>query len=139
MKHKRTKAGGMPRRRYNAGKLEGIADSKKTQTDEEFEAFRQALPALLKTDPGIFVAFSERRLIDRDSDEFALVKRVSREHPGKRVLIQRVVKTGLVDVYMDTAEFSEIQAAKQPKTRIARSGHVRKAGSGSGKEITKKT
>jgi hypothetical protein len=57
--------------------------------DENFEAYCRALPELLKTDVGLFVAFSRGRLIDKDVHELALVKRVTREHPGTRALIQR--------------------------------------------------
>lgn len=77
----------------------------KSTCDEDFEAFCRSLPALLKTNPGQFVAFSGGRLIDKDPDEFALVERVARQHPGQRVLIQPVVETRLVDVHMDTPEF----------------------------------
>jgi hypothetical protein len=57
--------------------------SARTTRDEDFEAFWRALPELLKTNPGLFVAFSGGQLIDNDPDEFALAKRVAREHAGK--------------------------------------------------------
>ncbi len=73
--------------------------------DQDFEAFCRALPALMKTDPGLWVAFSGGRLIDKDPDEFALAERVARDHSGQRVLIQPVVESGMIDVYMDTRRF----------------------------------
>lgn len=88
---------------------EFLADrSRQTITDgseEDFRAFQAALPGLLKSDRGCFVALSSGRVIDRDIDEFALVERVAREHPQERVLIQPVVEGGLMDVHMETPEF----------------------------------
>jgi hypothetical protein len=69
--------------------------------DENFEAFSRALPTLLKSDRGLFVALCGGRLIDKNPDEFALAERVAREHLGQRVLIQPVTESGMVDVYMD--------------------------------------
>ncbi len=51
------------------------SQSDRPNGDEDFEAFCRALPGLLKTDLGLFVAFSRGRLIDKDVDELALVKR----------------------------------------------------------------
>jgi hypothetical protein len=101
-----------------AGQLLGMTDSETAEflanrsqqrlsngSDADFRAFQAALPSLLKSDRGRFVAVSGGKVIDRDTDEFALVERVSREHPGEQVLIQPVVEGGLIDVHMDTPEF----------------------------------
>jgi hypothetical protein len=74
--------------------------------DEDFEAFCRALPELLKTNPGLFVAFSGGQLVDKDPDEFALAERVAREHAGQRVLIQPVIESGLMEVYMETPQLT---------------------------------
>ena len=103
-------------------------ESERRTSDEDFEAFLRALPDLLKTDLGLFVAFSGGRFIDKDSHQLALVERVFREHPGKKVLIQRVVASGLVDVYMETPEFSEIRPDEEPKTRIAHTERLHRHG-----------
>jgi hypothetical protein len=78
-------------------------DSDRSRPD--FQAFLEALPGLLVSDPGHFVAISNGRVIDRDADEFALAERVSREYLGQQVLIQPVMENGLADVHMDTPEF----------------------------------
>ena len=78
-------------------------DSDRSRRD--FQAFLEALPELLVSDRGNFVAISNGSVIDRDADEFALAERVSHQHPGKQVLIQPVVENGLAEVHMDTPEF----------------------------------
>lgn len=51
------------------------------------------------------MAMSNGEIIDRDADEFSLVERIAREHPGEQVLVQPVTEDGLDDVHMDTPEF----------------------------------
>jgi Uncharacterised protein family (UPF0175) len=100
------------------GQLLGMSESKTAEflakrsqktvlnrSEDDFRAFQTALPSLLKSDRGRYVAISGGRVIDRDLSEFTLVDRVSREHPEEQVLIQPVVEGGLIDVYMDTPEF----------------------------------
>lgn len=79
------------------------------EADPDWEAFRKALPSLLETDRGRFVAISNGQIVDRDADEFALVKRVARRFPDARVRIQRVVEGGLQEFHIDTPEFEFIK------------------------------
>lgn len=78
-------------------------------SEENYRAFQAALPDLLKSDRGRFVAVSGGKVIDLDDDEFKLVERVSREHPGKQVLVQPIIDGGLIDVHMDTPEFEPVR------------------------------
>lgn len=86
-------------------------ESGSSQSDPDLEAFHKVLPGLLATDRGRFVAISNGQIVDRDADEFALVKRVARQHPDSRVRIQRVVEEGLEEFHIDTPEF---EFSKEP-------------------------
>lgn len=80
--------------------------------DLDWEAFRRALPGLLQTERGRFVAVSRGQVVDCDADEYALVERVSREHPGQKVLIQRVTEE-LDEVHIDTPELEFLTEPKR--------------------------
>ena len=75
-----------------------------SQPDFDLEAFRASLPDLLQSDRGHFVAIAGGKVVDRDPDELRLVERISRQRPGQRVLIQRVLDSGLEEIHMDTLE-----------------------------------
>jgi hypothetical protein len=66
-------------------------------TEREMANFKRMLPGLLLTDRGRFVAVSEGKLVDKDSDEIALAERVTKVYEGKFVLIQKVVEIPLDD------------------------------------------
>ena len=88
------------------------AEGEIAPTDRDLEAFRRALPSLLHTDRGRFVAISKGQVVDRDPDEFALVERISRERPGQGVLIQRVAEE-LDEVHIETPELEFIAEPKR--------------------------
>jgi hypothetical protein len=80
-------------------------------SDPDFEAFWNALPGLLKTDRGRFVAISGGQIVDRDDDEYALVKRVASRIPDARVRIQQVIEKRLQAIHIDTPEIEFINGA----------------------------
>ena len=63
-----------------------------------FRAFLVALPRLLKSDPGKFVAIANGQIIDRDANEMALAARVAVRYPDRRILIQPVIEGGMRDI-----------------------------------------
>jgi hypothetical protein len=58
--------------------------------EQEEAAFRRKLPELLATYRGLFVALSGGEIIDKDSDELSLVKRVSDLPKDRFFFIHRV-------------------------------------------------
>jgi hypothetical protein len=56
----------------------------------EAAALERTLPELLATHAGEYVAVHAGRVIDHDADEFALARRVEREHRSNSVLIRKV-------------------------------------------------
>jgi hypothetical protein len=48
----------------------------RTKWEREYQAFLRLLPELLQTERGRYVAIHEGQVIDRDSDEMALITRV---------------------------------------------------------------
>ena len=65
-------------------------ESLKRNFEHEEAVFRRKLPELLATYRGLFVALSGEEIIDKDSDELALAKRVSLLPKDKFILIQQV-------------------------------------------------
>jgi len=56
----------------------------------ELAAFQKALPSLLKSHPGKYVAMLGGEIVDEDNDEFALAGRIEDRYPKQFVLIRRV-------------------------------------------------
>jgi len=65
-------------------------ESLKRNFEHKEAVFRRKLPELLATYRGLFVALSGEEIIDKDSDELALAKRVSLLPKDKFILIQQV-------------------------------------------------
>ena len=65
-------------------------ESLKRNFEHEEAVFRRKLPELLATYRGLFVALSGGEIIDKDSDELSLVKRVSDLPKDRFFFIHRV-------------------------------------------------
>jgi hypothetical protein len=58
--------------------------------EQEAEAFQQLHPDLLRTMPGEFVAVHGGQVVDHDSNQVALYRRVEEAYGGQPVLIRQV-------------------------------------------------
>jgi hypothetical protein len=72
--------------------------------ETEIAAFQEALPALLKTLEGVFVAFSGGQVLDQDTDEIRLAERVCTAFPDKDVLVRKVSRAAQPDVWLSSPE-----------------------------------
>jgi hypothetical protein len=63
----------------------------------EVDAFDRLLPDLLRTRSGRFVAVYHGKIVDEDTDEFALAERIERTHRSEFVLIRRVCREPIDD------------------------------------------
>lgn len=68
----------------------GDDENRKLAMQREEKAFRKLHPSLLKQYAGKYVAICNEKLIDSDSDQVALLRRVRQEHPAKFVWIAPV-------------------------------------------------
>ncbi len=74
-----------------ANEAKRVADStREAAMLREEAAFRRLHPSLYKQYAGEYVAIYEEQLIDSDSDQVALYRRVRQQHPGKFVWIAPV-------------------------------------------------
>ena len=64
---------------------------------DEIALFEKALPNLLQTHAGLFVAFRKGEVIKESADELALAEWVERNHRHDTVLIRRVTQDVIVD------------------------------------------
>ena len=76
--------------------------------ERNFEAFRQQLPALLKSCYGQFVAMADGIVVDQDPDEMKLAKRVAPRYVGHPVLIQPVWGDGMQEFCLDPIEYDAL-------------------------------
>lgn len=57
---------------------------------QEAKAYRRLHPELLRTMPGQFVAVHNGQVVDHDSDQMAVFRRVEEAYEGQPVLIRQV-------------------------------------------------
>ena len=58
--------------------------------EQEAKAYRRLHPELLRTMPGQFVAVHNGQVVDHDSDQMAVFRRVEEAYGGQPVLIRQV-------------------------------------------------
>jgi hypothetical protein len=72
--------------------------------ETEIAGFQEALPTLLKTLEGIFVAFSGGQVLDQDTDEIRLAERVCAAFPDEHILVRKVSRDAQPDVWLSSPE-----------------------------------
>ncbi|HSN78486.1 MAG TPA: hypothetical protein VL334_25740 [Anaerolineae bacterium] len=67
-----------------------LRDEGRRIIEQESKAFQRLHPELLRTMPGEFVAVHHGQMVDHDSDQLALFRRVEEAYGGQPVLIRQV-------------------------------------------------
>ena len=67
-----------------------LRDEGRRIIEQESKAFQRLHPELLRTMPGEFVAVHHGQVVDHDSDQLALFRRVEEAYVGQPVLIRQV-------------------------------------------------
>lgn len=67
-----------------------LRDEGRRIIEQESKAFQRLHPELLRTMPGEFVAVHHGQVVDHDSDQLAVFRRVEEAYGGQSVLIRQV-------------------------------------------------
>lgn len=67
-----------------------LRDEGRRIIEQESKAFQRLHPELLRTMPGEFVAVHHGQVVDHDSDQLAVFRRVEEAYGGQPVLIRQV-------------------------------------------------
>lgn len=67
-----------------------LRDEARRIIEQEAKAYRRLHPDLLRTMPGQFVAIHNGQVVDHDSDQMAVFRRVEEAYGGQPVLIRQV-------------------------------------------------
>ncbi len=67
-----------------------LRDESRRIIDQEAKAYRRLHPELLRSMPGQFVAVHNGQVVDHDSDQMAVFRRVEEAFGGQPVLIRQV-------------------------------------------------
>ena len=82
--------------------------------DREAAAYKDLHPELWRTMPGEWVAIHEQHLVDHDTDQMALYRRVRRTYGSTPVLIRRVGERPTEEIWVRTPSTGRLLYEEAP-------------------------